>query len=62
MMKTLINGANGLRIVTVDGRILNPSGPVTYKVFEGERVYYCGGSSWPQEIVEEILMDEREAI
>lgn len=52
-----VHGAIGLHIKTVTGMTLNPMGPVTYKIFDGERVYYCDGASWPAEIVMDVMME-----
>ncbi|MDL2318196.1 hypothetical protein LJC74_03755 [Eubacteriales bacterium OttesenSCG-928-A19] len=50
------SGAAGLRIKTVTGKEIIVSGPV--ERHEEEGIYYCGGESWPEEIVAEVLMDE----
>ena len=50
----------GLKIRTVSGRELDVFGPVDRKEFpEDGVVYYCGGESWPGEIVVEVLSDGR---
>jgi|GEM_PF-1298355 len=41
----------GLKIKTVTEQEFIVSGPVEYR----DGVYYCGGASWPEEIVEKVL-------
>ena len=54
-MEHSTNGS-GLHIRTVAGDEFDVSGKVTYKEsLEDGRVYYCGGQSWPEEIVKEVL-------
>jgi len=45
----------GLRILTITGMELEILGPVTHQDHPDGRVYYCGGQSWPAEIVKEVL-------
>jgi hypothetical protein len=46
----------GLSITNVKGETFKVHGPVTYIDFvDCGRVYYCGGFSWPEQIVTEVL-------
>jgi len=46
----------GLKIKTTDGEQFEINGKVTFKDFpECGRIFYCGGQSWPEEIVTGIM-------
>ena len=50
------NNMRGLRIRTQTGQEFDVIGAVTFKDLPGDgRIYYCGGQSWPAEIVREVL-------
>lgn len=53
-----IEGAGGLWIETVGGRRFRRRGPVRYHA--GLGIYYCGGGSWPEEIVRGVWAEQRE--
>lgn len=48
-----VAGAGGLWIETVQGQRLKRIGAVRYHAALG--IYYCDGSSWPEEIVRGVL-------
>ena len=48
----------GLKIKAINGNEFTVFGKVTFKEFPDHgKIYYCGGESWPEEIVEEILSE-----
>jgi len=50
---------DGLKIKTVTGDQFEVNGKVTFKDYADERIYYCGGRSWPEEIVTGFIVPDK---